>query len=169
MPHDAAIYIPSVAGVKTPTETANRVKDEVFDAMVEYRQSAQASYSQYANRANGTALQTVPDITSFNPATKVISAAETPFSLIITGTGFTAQSKVLWNRIEYTPSAWTATTLTVTVPAAPQPWAYKVYVDNLGIPSNVKSYTFTATLVRGAEDEPAPNAKTAKVLKQSKK
>lgn len=145
MAHDAALYS-TAAGSKTPGQTEDRVQDEVFDARVEYRQTATGSYSQYANRANGTALSGVPDIASFNPATKVMNAAQTPFSLVITGTGYTALSKVWWNGLEYTPSAWTATTLTVSVPAAPYEWAYSVYVMNDGgIPSNVKKYTFTAT------------------------
>jgi len=163
MPHDAATYYPPPVGlIKTPIETFNRVKDEVGDARVEYRQSTQSSYSQYANRANGTALQVTPDIASFNPATKVMDAASTPFSVVITGTGFSAVSKVWWNGVEYTPSAWTATTLTVTVPAAPGAWSYSVYVMNEGNPSNVKKYKFTAAELR--ED-----AKTVKVIKQAEK
>ena len=160
MPHDAATYIPSAAPTKTPRQTYDRVQDEVFDARVEYRQAAQSSYSQYANRALGTALQTVPDITSFNPATKVKDPAQALFSVVITGTGFTAQSKVWWNNVEYTPSGQTATTLTVSVPAAPYAWAYSVYVMNDGIPSNVKKYTFTDVAARESE--------TIKVVKQSK-
>lgn len=146
MPHDAATYFPPPVGlIKTPRETFNRVKDEVGDARVEYRQTRESSYSQYRNLTAGTAIQVTPDITSFTPATKVMNASETPFVLTITGTGFTAVSKVWWNGVEYTPSAWTSTTLTVTVPAAPQAWAYSVYVMNEGNPSNVKKYTFTAT------------------------
>ena len=146
MAHDAADYYPPPVGlIKSPRETYNRVNDEVKDARVEYRQTRESSYSQYRNLTAGTAIQVTPDIASFNPATKVMSAAETPFSVVITGTGFSAVSKVWWNGLEYSPSAWTATTLTVTVPAAPQAWAYSVYVMNDGNPSNVKKYTFTAT------------------------
>jgi IPT/TIG domain len=162
MPHDAATYIPSAAGTKTPRQTYDRVQDEVFDARVEYRQTATGSYSQCRYLTTGAAPSGVPDIGSYSPATKVMDPAQALFSLVITGTGFTALSKVWWNNVEYTPSAWTATTLTVSVPAAPYAWAYSVYVMNDGgIPSNVKKYTFTETLTRRAE--------TIDVIKQSKK
>jgi hypothetical protein len=142
MPHDAALYMPS-ASSGVPARTTDKVKDEVQDAQVEYRQTAQSSFQQYKYLTTGVAPQSVPVIVSFNPATKPKDPAQTPFSLIITGTGFTAASKVWWNGTQYTPSGQTATTLTVTVPASDDENGYTIYVVNDGVPSDVENYKFT--------------------------
>lgn len=163
MPHDAATYFPNEhLTVKTPKQTYDRVQDEVFDARVEYRQTARSSYSQYKYLTTGVAPQPVPTIASFNPETGVVDPEKELFEVVITGTGFTAQSKVWWNDALYTPSAWTATTLTVTVPAAPKKMSYPVYVSNLGVPSDVENYKFTAAV----ENEPVE--KKAKSVKKGR-
>lgn len=66
--------------------------------------------------AGALTISSASGLSSLTPASATVGAG--PFTLTLTGTGFTSQSLVLWGGAPLTPSSQTATQLTVTVPGS---------------------------------------------------
>lgn len=70
----------------------------------------------FAIYGTASATNPVPIATALSPSTKVPGGPN--FPLTVHGINFVSGSKVVWGGVELTPSAWTGTRLTVTVPSA---------------------------------------------------
>jgi IPT/TIG domain len=154
MPHDAATYAPTAVSFDTPKEVAERVLDEVEDARSEYAQGVRSTYAQYSYLTAGTLPPITPDITGFTPESLPMDEEATPVEVVVNGSGFVAESVVNWDGDPITPTAQTATTLTVTVPSSTWVQGVPVYVSNSGLLSNEKNFKFTSLV---AEDEQMQN------------
>jgi hypothetical protein len=156
MPHDAALFVESVKQRLSPAETAARIEDEVEDARVQYKQSADSSEEQYRYLTTGVMPDQTPELDGFSPDGK--PAAGVAFLVTVQGSSFNATSKINWDGSLITTTYVSPTSLTATVTPPATAQGVPVFVVNGDLTSVVKNYHFTAP-AKAAADKAKPKAK----------
>lgn len=122
-PHGATAF--GNPAQSTPAETALQNANAVSAAQDSYRRSFNSSKEQFQD-LTGT-QEPVPTVSEIDPTTAV--EGEGPVTVTITGTGFIAESIVLWGATVLTPVVNSATELEVDVPDEVA-GDYDLFVDN---------------------------------------
>ena len=160
MPHDAALFANSVKQRKSPAQTAAANATEVYNAQIEYDNSAAQAARDYRVLTGQSPVK--PTLTTFTPASVVMGSGT--HSVAVAGTGFKPGMKIEWNGVLLTPTALTATTCTVTPTKSSTAKTVNVYAinydDTLEARSDVKTFAYTATVLLDetvpGESEPPP-------------
>lgn len=99
---------------------------------------------EFLNTAAGF-VASIPTITNLAPAT--MEAPGPDAEMIVTGTGFTAETVIVWSGADeptdFVSETEVKTTVKPSTVQAPLPFALPVYVRNAGVKSNVLEFTFT--------------------------